>query len=147
MVSFRSTVEPPEPMRGLEVPAEVVTGLDGGARPRVVVTLGGHSWPTTIAILRGRHLIGVSHANRRAAGVEIGDEVDVEVVLDPSPRTVEVPDDLAEALDADPEVRAAFDRLAPSHRRAHVRSVEIAKKPETRVRRITAVVDAMTDPT
>ncbi len=51
---FRAVVEPPEPMRGLEVPVEIVDALDGGKRPRVTVTLNGHSWKTRIAILRGR---------------------------------------------------------------------------------------------
>jgi hypothetical protein len=35
-MKFLSHVEPPEPMRGLEVPAEVVAALGGGARPRVI---------------------------------------------------------------------------------------------------------------
>ena len=49
-------------MRGLQVPAEVVDALDGGKRPRVTVTVNGHSWTTRIAIMRGRHLIGLSNA-------------------------------------------------------------------------------------
>ena len=49
-------------------------------------------------------------------------------------------DDLGAALDADPRVRAAFDALAYSHRKEHVRSVVEAKRPETRERRIAAVV-------
>ncbi|MBO0822940.1 MAG: YdeI/OmpD-associated family protein, partial [Actinobacteria bacterium] len=44
--------------------------------------------------------------------------------------------DFARALDADPVARAAYDRLAYSHKREHVRAIETAKKPETRVRRI-----------
>jgi uncharacterized protein YdeI (YjbR/CyaY-like superfamily) len=46
------------------------------------------------------------------------------------------PEDFARALDADPAARAAYDRLACSHKRAHGRAVENAKKPETRMRRI-----------
>lgn len=135
-MKFRTLVEPPEPMRGLEVPAEVVEALGGGARPPVTITLNGHSWKSRVAIMRGRHLLGLSKANREAAGVTVGDEVEVELELDAEPRVVVEPPDFAEALDADPAVRAAYDKLAHSHKREHVRAIETAKQPETRRRRI-----------
>ena len=123
-------------MRGLEVPDEVVDALGGGKRPSVSITVNGHSWRSRVAIMRGRHLIGLSTANRRAAGVGTGDEIDVELELDLEPRVVVEPPDFAEALEADPPARAAFDRLTYSHRREHVRAIEAAKKAETRARRI-----------
>ena len=43
-MKFRSYVEPPEPMRGLEVPPEVVEALGAGKRPAVTITINGHSW-------------------------------------------------------------------------------------------------------
>ncbi len=135
-MKFLATVEPPEPMRGLEVPPEVVAALGGGARPRVIITVNGHTWNSRIAIMRGRNLIGLSNANRQAAGVAIGDEVEVDVAFDPETPTVTEPDDFARALDADPLARAAYDRLAYSHKREHVLAIEGAKKPETRARRI-----------
>jgi len=65
--------------------------------------------------------------------------LDVDLELDTAPRDVEVPDDLAAALDA-ACARAAFDRLSYTHRKEHVRAVEDAKRPETRRRRIEATV-------
>lgn len=56
-----------------------------------------------------------------------------------------MPADLAAALDADPAVRAAFDQLAFSHRKEWVRSVEDAKAPATRARRISKAIDAVRD--
>ncbi|KQV14545.1 MULTISPECIES: YdeI/OmpD-associated family protein [unclassified Kitasatospora] len=135
-MKFRAHVEPPEPMRGLEVPPEVVAALGGGARPPVTITLNGHSWQSRVALLRGRHLLGLSNANRQAADVAIGEEVEVEVELDTQPRIVVEPPDFAQALDDEPVARAAYDNLAYSHKREHVRAVESAKKPETRRRRI-----------
>lgn len=145
-MKFRTEVEPPEPMRGLEVPPEVVEGLGGGKRPRVTVTINGHSWSTRIAIMRGRHLIGLSHANRTAAGAALGDEVEVEVELDTEPVTVVEPEDFVRALDADPDARAAYDRLTVSQKRQHVRAIESAKQPETRVRRVEKALAALRDP-
>ncbi|GCD95964.1 YdeI/OmpD-associated family protein [Embleya hyalina] len=140
---FHTLVEAPEPMRGLEVPPEVVAALGGGARPPVTITVNGHSWKSRVAILRGRHLLGLGNANRQAAGVAIGDEVEVELELDTEPRVVVEPEDFARALDADPLARAAYDDLAHSHKRAHVRAVESAKKPETRRRRIEKAITTL----
>ncbi|WP_433593171.1 YdeI/OmpD-associated family protein [Nocardia sp. CA-145437] len=135
-MKFRAIVEPPEPMRGLEVPPEVVEALGGGARPPVTITLNGHSWKSRVAILRGRNLLGLSNANRQAAGVEIGEEVEVDLELDTEPRVIVEPEDFTQALDADPAARAAYDNLSHSRKREHVHAIESAKKPETRQRRI-----------
>jgi Bacteriocin-protection, YdeI or OmpD-Associated/Domain of unknown function (DUF1905) len=123
-------------MKGLEVPPEVVAALGGGQRPRVTITVNGHSWKSRVAIMRGRFLIGLSNANRQAAGVAVGDEVEVELEYDAEVPVVTEPADFARALDADPAARAAYDRLAYSHKREHVLAIESAKKPETRARRI-----------
>jgi hypothetical protein len=143
---FRAIVEPPEPMRGLEVPREVVEALGGGARPPVTIKVNGHSWKSRVAIMRGRHLLGLSNANRKAAGVAIGDEVEVELELDSEPRVVVEPPDFAEALNADPVARAAYDRLAYSHKRAHVHAIEGAKKAQTRARRIEQAIATLQGP-
>ncbi|WP_406134337.1 YdeI/OmpD-associated family protein [Streptomyces zaomyceticus] len=135
-MKFRSHVEPPEPMRGLEVPPGVVAALGGGARPPVTITVNGHSWKSRVAIMRGRHLLGLSNADRQAAGVETGEEVEVELELDTEPRVVVEPPDFARALDDDPGARAAYGNLAYSRKREHVRAIESAKRPETRRQRI-----------
>jgi hypothetical protein len=145
-VKFRAYVEPPEPMRGLEVPPEVVESLGQGKRPPVTVTINGHSWKTRVAIMRGRFLLGLSNANRQAAGVEIGEEVEVELEFDLEPRVVTEPADFARALSADPIARAAYDRLPDGRKREHVRAIESAKKPETRTRRIEKALAALRDP-
>lgn len=59
------------------------------------------------------------------------------------PRTVEVPDDLAAAIDTEPGLRDVWDRLAYTHRREHVRAVEEAKKAETRARRVEKAIETL----
>jgi hypothetical protein len=132
-------------MRGLEIPQEIVEALGARGRPPVTITINGHSWKSRVAIMRGRHLLGLSNANRQAAGVVTGDEVKVEVELDTEPRVVIEPPDFARALDADLVARAAYDRLADSHKREHVRAIESAKKPETRTRRIEKAITTLRD--
>ena len=144
-MKFLAYVEPAEPMRGLEVPPEVVEALGGGKRPRVTITINGHSWKSRVAIMRGRYLLGLSNANRQAAGIATGDEVEIEIEYDAEPPVVTEPEDFARALDADPVARAAYDRLAHSHKREHVLAIESAKKPETRARRIEKALAMLRD--
>lgn len=128
---------------GVEVPAEVVDALGSNRRPAVIVTIGPHTWRSTIAPRGGVYLLGVSAENRALAGVCAGDELDVDLELDAAPREVEVPADLAVALKAIPGLRQAFDALAFTHRKEHVRAIEDAKTAETRARRITKAVDKL----
>ena len=55
---------------------------------------------------------------------------------DEGPRIVEVPPDLQEALDKDPEARAVFEKMSYSHKREYVNAILEAKRPETRQKRI-----------
>lgn len=87
-------------MKELEIPEKVVTALNAGSRPAVTVTLNGHSCNTRVAKLRGRYLIGLSNTNRKAAHVQIGELVSVEIVVDTQPRTVVIPADHEDALRA-----------------------------------------------
>ncbi|KSU52073.1 YdeI/OmpD-associated family protein [Microbacterium enclense] len=127
---------------GIEVPPEVIDELGGGKRPAVVVDVNGYVYASTIGVMGGRFLIPFSSDKRAATGLSGGDAITVTLTLDTTPRTVEVPDDLAAALAA-AGVRASFDALSPSARKAHVTSVQSAKAADTRARRITAVVDKL----
>ena len=130
---------------GIVVPDDVVGALGGGKRPKVVVTVNGFAYRTSIAPMDGRFLVPLSAERRAAAGVAAGDAVDVTLELDTAPREVTVPDDLAAALDAQPGSRARFDALSVSNRQRHVLAVEGAKAPETRARRVEKVVAALSD--
>ncbi|MDI1465305.1 YdeI/OmpD-associated family protein [Catellatospora sp. KI3] len=57
-----------------------------------------------------------------------------------SPRTAQVPDDLAEALAAAPAAAAFFATLNSANRFAILHRIQDAKKPETRARRIAQYV-------
>jgi bacteriocin resistance YdeI/OmpD-like protein/uncharacterized protein DUF1905 len=134
---FRTTIlSAGKTAAGIEVPPEVVEALGSGRKPPVKVTINGYTYRSSVATVSGAFMIGVSNDVRRAAGVAAGEEVDVELKLDTEPRVVQVPGDLAEALDADAAARTAFDRLTYSNKRRIVMLVDDAKTPETRQRRI-----------
>jgi hypothetical protein len=138
---FRTTIElGGKTATGFEVPAEVVASLGSGKRPPVRVTVGDHTYRSTVAPMGGRFMIPLSAENRTAAGVAAGDEVDVDLALDTEPREVTVPPDLAEALDRDADARQAFDGSSYSHKGRYVISVEGARTAETRQRRIAKAV-------
>ena len=120
----------------IEVPAEVLAALGPGKRPSVRVTINGYSYPSTVGSMGGRSLIPVSAEVRGRASVSAGDEVDVDVVADDSPRQVEVPADLSAALDREPAARQAFGQLSYTGQRRYVLAIEQAKTPATRQRRI-----------
>jgi hypothetical protein len=140
--TFTATVEPAGNATGVTVPADIVDEL-GGGRPLVVISINGHSWRSRIATKNGRSLIGISRANRTAAKIELGQHIDVTLELDTEPRTVDVPHDVAEALDADPSVRAAFDALPYGLRRKHIDDIDAAKTDATRQRRIDKLVTTL----
>jgi hypothetical protein len=143
-MKFRATVElGGKTATGIEVPGDVVAALGSGSRPAVTVTVGGHSYRTTVARMDGRFLVPLSAENRTAAGVAAGDQVDVDIEPDTAPREVEVPADLAEALAQDDAARATFDGLAFTHRKEWVRWVEEAKKAETRATRLARTVESL----
>jgi uncharacterized protein YdeI (YjbR/CyaY-like superfamily) len=50
------------------------------------------------------------------------------------------PDDFAEALDADPAARAAWDAFPPSARKFGISAIDMARRPETRAARIAKIV-------
>jgi hypothetical protein len=121
---------------GIEVPPEVPAQLGGGKTPLVTVTLNGFTYPSKIASMGGRLLIPVSAEVRARAGVKGGENHEIELVLDDKPRLIEPPADLAAALAASPAAAAAWDKLAPSHKKAHVTAIEGAKAADTRARRV-----------
>jgi hypothetical protein len=125
---------------GFQVPDDVVTALGSGKRPPVRVTIGKHTYRSTVAPMGGAYWIGVSAENRLAAGVAAGDTLAVVLELDTEPREVAVPPDFAAALDDDATARKNFDSLSYSHKRQHILAIEGAKAEETRQRRIAKAI-------
>jgi hypothetical protein len=141
---FETTMSQVGNNTGIEVPPAVIESLGAGKKPPVKVTVNGFEYRSTVAVMGGKYMISFSSDKRTATGIQGGDPIVVDLELDAAPRTVEVPDDLAAALDAAPGAREAWDRLAPSHKKAHVTAVESAKAAETRQRRIAKAIESLT---
>lgn len=117
--------------------------LGAGKRPPVRVTIRGYTYRTTVAVMGGVYMVGVSAQHRQGAGVAGGDAVAIDIELDTAPREVTVPVDFAAALEAEPNARRTFDGLSYSNRSWHVLQVEGARTDETRQRRIAKSVEML----
>jgi len=125
---------------GIVVPDELIERLGAGRRPAVIVNVNGYEYRNTVGVMGGRHMISVSAAVRKDAGLQAGDQVRVVLTLAEGPREVTVPGDLAAALSADPAAAAFFAKLPNSLQRYHVDNVNAAKTSETRQRRVDKAV-------
>ncbi|MFD5864243.1 YdeI/OmpD-associated family protein [Agromyces sp. NPDC127015] len=142
-VRISTVLVPFGPATALELTDAQVDALGGGKRAAVVVGIAGRSARVRLAVMDGRNVIGLSKAVRAELGVDIGDAVEATVDLDTAERAVDVPADLAAALDAEPPARRAFEALSYSRRKELARGVAEAKRPETRERRIAAAVETL----
>jgi hypothetical protein len=128
---------------GIQVPEEVMERLGAGKQPLVRVTINNYTYRSAVAVMGGEYMISFNPEHRKAAGVQGGDETDVTLELDLEPRTVEIPQDLKDAL-TQANALSAFEKSAPSMKKEYVRQVEEAKAQETRERRINKIVEKLT---
>src|SRR2546423_11455431 len=91
----------------------------------------------------GTYCLGVLKSIQEKAGVGQGDPISIELELDTEARTVSAPDDLAKALARDAKAGAAWERLSFTNKNEIARSLDEAKKPETRERRLAAALERL----
>lgn len=142
--TFTTTIKAVGNNTGIEVPAKNIAELGESKKPAVKVNVGNYSYPSTVAVMGGKFMIPLSKAHREAAGLKAGDKVTVTLELETTPRTVDVPDDLAKAL-TKAKLKEAFEKLAPSKRKEFVRQVVEAKAQETRERRIEKIIAQLSE--
>jgi hypothetical protein len=112
----------------------------------VVATVGGKSTRTTIVPAGGgKYRMQINTAQRKAAGVDWGDPVSVELRIDLASRQVPVPADLRAALAKHPKARRGFDEMPPGHRRQFLMWLAAAKRPETRRKHLERALDHLVE--
>jgi len=126
------------------VPPAIMAAFAPRRRVPVVVTINNFSWRTTIAPYGSDFFVPLRAEVRAAIGADSGKEVAVSMRRDTAVRRVDVPVDLARALN-EAGVRKAFDGLSFSHQKEYVQWVAGAKRPETRQRRIEATIEKIGD--
>ena len=106
-------------------------------------TINGYPYRSTIAPMGGEYLLGVSKALRAAAGINVGDTVEVTMQLDTAERTVEVPADFAALLKQTPKAQERFDSSSYTHRKEFAQWITSAKRPETRESRLKRTIEML----
>jgi hypothetical protein len=129
----------------VEIPAgccsDAVTGarvegeLDGTRFSRVVT-----------AGSEGQRLLRFGRDWLRAAGLGVGDQVALRLRVDPDPDRVEIPEELATAFADDPALEHRWETLTAGRRRTLLHPIERARRPETRAKRVRAVLDELDRP-
>ena len=128
----------------------MVAALGATGRTSVVGTIDGlpirHQFmPYTFEGVGRQVVMTVNKATREAIGKNAGDTADFDLERHERSRSavVEIPAELAEAFAGDAAARAAFDALAPSHRREYAQHVAEARRPETRRRRAADTIERL----
>ncbi len=69
---------------GIVVPESTVLAFNRGKRVPVIVTIdGGYTYKTTIGVMGGRYLVSFNAETRKQTGRGAGNEVEVDLVVDP----------------------------------------------------------------
>jgi hypothetical protein len=127
----------------VEIPFDVEAAF-GSKRPRVKAVIAGVPYRGSLVRMGSEcHILGVLKAIRARAGKDVGDAVDVSLEADLEPRVVQVPPELAQALQREPAARARFDSLSYSHQREYVGFILEAKREETRAKRVAKTVELL----
>lgn len=124
---------------GHHVVVPVATALAAGLahRARVRGTVDGVAYRSAIVKHADVFYLGVHKATLVKAQKKAGARVAIEIEIDREPLVEDtLPEPLAAALARDRPARAAWEMLAPSHKREHVRYINDAKKLETRQARV-----------
>jgi uncharacterized protein YdeI (YjbR/CyaY-like superfamily) len=80
---------------------------------------------------------------QESAGVGQGDTITIDIELDTAPRTVELPPDLAKEIARDKKATVAWEALSYTNKKEMARSLEEAKRPETRARRLAQALESL----
>ena len=129
----------------IPIPKEVAASLGPmKGMPKVRAMIAGIPYRGSLMPMGdGTYCLGVLKSIQEKAGVGQGDAIAIELELDTEARTVSVPDDLAKALARDRKSATAWERLSFTNKKEIARSLEEAKRPETRERRLAAALERL----
>jgi len=119
---------------GITIPFDVEQ-VYGAKRILVKVGINGAEYRGSIVRMGGKYMLGIPKVFREAACIEAGENVVVTIEQDVDERIVNLPKDFAAELRKN-DLMDEWNRMSYTHRKEHVRAIENAKQPETRLRRI-----------
>ena len=127
------------------IPKEVAATFNS-KRPPVLAHVNGVEYRSRLAVYGGQSYLGLRKDLLRRLGVEVGDQVEIELAEDHEERAVVEPPELTQALAQNPAAQAAYQKLPFTHRNEYTRWIDEAKKPETRADRVAKTIKRLTEP-
>jgi hypothetical protein len=129
----------------VQVPDDILLRLQRDAKKEkgpipVKGTLQGKPFLANVVRYRGMWRLYLNTEMRRAANVDVGDQVTVGLQIDSAPRTVPTPREFELALSKNKQAKQAFEKLAPSRQKEILRYLNSLKQPETLERNIAKVI-------
>ncbi len=114
-------------------------GKDKGPIP-VKGTINGHPYLQTLVKYSGKWRLYLNTPMRKAAGIDTGDNADVEITFDSAPRTIPMHPKLKKALVENKKANSTFEQLAPYRKKEIVRYINSLKTEESVNRNIDKVI-------
>lgn len=121
----------------LEIPADVVKKIGGIGKQRLICEVNKQIkfQCGLMSLSEGRAYITINSKRMKELGVERGDTVKIILTEDNSEYGVDIPEELQELFNQDPEGKKRFDLLKPGMQRYILNYVNSVKSPQLRVER------------
>ena len=147
MVRFKGVLTPTPRGGGgtlVPIPKDIAAKLGLKGMPKIQAVIAGTPYRGSLMPMGdGTYCLGVLKSIQEAAGVGSGDTITIDLELDTTPRTVERPADLAKAIANDKKAMAAWEALSYTNKQEMARSLQEAKRPETRERRLAQALQSL----
>ncbi len=144
MKRFKAILENPEQkidMAYVSIPFNVEKEYGTRGQVKVKATFDGHPYRGVMANMgTGCHLILVRKDVREAIGKKAGDRVAVTIEKDEEERIVELSEELKRVLSKNAKAYSIFNTLSYTNRKEYAVWVKSAKRDETKINRLNAVV-------
>lgn len=124
----------------IKPPFDVIEVFQRKGRVAVKGTINGFPFRSSLMNMGDGHMMVVNAQLRAGGKCKAGDTVEVVMELDEEERTVDVPTSLKKIINSDPRAKEFWGKLSFTHQKEWVKAIEEAKKPETREKRIAAMM-------
>jgi hypothetical protein len=135
--------EPGKSTAALKPPFDVVEVFHTKARVPVKGTINGFPFRSSLMKMGAGHMMAVNAQLRAGGNCKGGDTVDVVMELDEEERKVVLPASLKKIIASDPRTKESWSKLSFTHQKEWMRAIEDAKRPETKEKRVAAMMDAL----
>ena len=135
--------EPGKSTAALKPPFDVVEVFQTKGRVPVKGTINGFPFRSSLMNMGDGHMMAVNAQLRAGANCKGGDTVDIVMELDQDERKVDVPAPLLKIIASVPKTKESWSKLSFTHQKEWMRAIEDAKRPETREKRIAAMMDVL----